>query len=177
MTTESDASDNESQQTKPAPSAPEFSLARVIITVLLLVLLGGGVFFLLQEAGPPPLVTYSGQIFYKGQPLTGGGVFTEPLNSKLIGAVGGLEKDGRFTLMTNGEPGAYVGKHKLAVSVMSGGSPPSPLIPGRYTQIHTTPLIIEVHADPAKNKAEFKVEEEETTEGAQAASGDEQATP
>ena len=92
--------------------------------------------------------------------------------------MGGLEKDGRFTLMTNGEPGAYVGKHKLAVSVMSGGSPPSPLIPGRYTQINNTPLIIEVHADPANNKAEFIVEEEEkTTEGAQAASGDERPVP
>jgi hypothetical protein len=135
-----------------------FSLVRVFAALTVAAIAAVAAYFILvHESGPPELVAFRGKVLYKGKPLTGGGVFTQPLDPNLVGGVAALESDGSFTLMTNGIPGAYVGTHKLAVSVMSSGSPPTPLIPAAYTEIRSTPLVIQVSTDPAANSAEFTI--------------------
>jgi hypothetical protein len=135
-----------------------FSIFRVFVALAVAAIAAGaGYFILLQESGPPELVAFRGKVSYKRKPLTGGGIFTQPSDPNLVGGVAVLESDGSFSLMTNGVPGAYVGTHKLAVSVMSNGSPPAPLIPAAYTEIRSTPLVIEVSTDPAANSAEFTI--------------------
>lgn len=135
-----------------------FSIVRVFAALMVAAIAAGATYFiLLHESGPPELVAFRGKVFYKGKPLTGGGIFTQPSDPKLVGGVAALEPDGSFTLMTNGVPGVYVGTHKLAVSVMSSGSPPTPLIPAAYTEIRSTPLVIQVTTDPAANSAEFTI--------------------
>lgn len=152
--------DGDSDKAGAESDPASFSLTRVILA--LIVILGvsaAGYFLWTVQAGPPALVEYSGRVLYKGEPVTTGGVLTERVDDSLMGAVGVLDQDGRFTLITNGEPGAYVGTHKLAVSAMSSGSPPRPLVPGKYTQPGTTPLRIEVTSDPTRNQGEFVLEE------------------
>lgn len=163
-TNNTEASD--SSPTEPVAATPaEFSLLRVLATVLLLGGLAGGVFvYMTQEKKLPALVEFSGQIFYQGKPLTTGGIFTETIEPGLIGAVGALDSDGRFTLMTNGVPGAYTGRHRLAVSAMSSGSPPQPIVPAHYTQPRTSPLFIDVTTDPKRNTCRFTLLDPETDE-------------
>ena len=145
-------------QQSPGSNSPGFSVGRVFVALLVAGAVGVvAYFFLLRESGPPKLVEFKGKVIYRGQPLTGGGVFTQPSDPNLVGGVAALEADGTFVLQTNGVPGAYVGKHKLAVSVMSGGSPPVPVIPAAYTEIRSTPLGILVSEDPSANTAEFTI--------------------
>lgn len=145
-----------------APTAPQFSIIRILVSVLTIAAIGGGGYFLWDlQSAPPALVAFTGRVLYNGQPVRTGGVLTEHSNTSLMGAVGALNENGEFTLMTNNEPGAYVGQHKLAVSAMSGGSPPVPIVPGRYTQPGSTPLRLTVSADPAANHAEFILEDGE----------------
>lgn len=152
------ASTSSTPQESSGSHTQGFSIVRVFVALLAAGAVGAvAYFFLLRENGPPQLVEFKGKVFYKGEPLTGGGIFTQPSDPNLVGGVAALEADGSFTLMTNGVPGVYVGTHKLAVSVMSGGSPPTPLIPAVYTEIRSTPLTIEVTTDPSANSAELTV--------------------
>ena len=143
-------------QESGGPYQPDFSLVRVLFTVLILCGVGvGGWYLLIRESKPPALVPYSGRVFYNGAPVSTGGILTEPFDKELIGAVGALDKEGRFTLITNGQPGAYLGRHKLAVSAMTGGSPPTPIVPAVYVDLRSTPLEIEIYDQESKNTGEF----------------------
>jgi len=145
-----------SSQESGLPYQSDFSLARVLFTVLVLFGVGaGGWYLLIRESKPPALVPYSGRVFYNGAPVSTGGILTEPFDKELIGAVGALDKEGRFTLITNGQPGAYLGRHKLAVSAMTGGSPPTPIVPAVYVDLRSTPLEIEIYDQESKNTGEF----------------------
>ena len=146
----------------PQPDSPgsQFNIIRVLLTLVIIAVVSGGGYFVWElQSAPPKLVAFTGRVLYKGLPVSVGGVLTELADSALMGAVGALNENGEFTLMTNGEPGAYVGEHKLAVSAMSGGSPPVPIVPGHYTQPSTTPLRLVVTSDPSANRAEFILEE------------------
>ena len=61
-----------------------------------------------------------------------------------MGALGPIDADGTFRLTTNGEPGAYSGRHRVTVLCMDGGFPPKSIIPERYTQPETSPFVIHV---------------------------------
>lgn len=141
------------------PHQSDFSLLRVVFMVLILGTIGAaGWYLLIREGKPPALVPYTGRVLYQGKPVVGS-VMTQNLDDVFDSAGGNLDEDGRFTLDTNGEPGANVGRHKLAiVSFEKRGAPPRPLVPAAYTNIATTPLMIEVTGDPAMNKGEFILE-------------------
>lgn len=116
----------------------------------------------LQLIAGPKLVEVTGTVEYKGKPVTIGYVATEPIDTNLMGAIGPLDKEGRFTLMTDVggryEQGAYFGKHKfLVMSVFSSGPSATALVPVRYTEVEQTPLTIDVSSDPKKNQLEFKL--------------------
>jgi len=146
-------------QESGVPYQPDFSLVRVLFMVLILCGVGAaGWYLLIRESKPPALVPYTGRVLYQGKPVVGG-VMTQNLDDKFDTAGGTLDADGRFTLDTNGEPGANAGRHKLAIiSFESRGAPPRPLVPADYTTISSTPLIIEVTGDPAANHKEFTLE-------------------
>lgn len=155
-------SDPQPTQTYPPiniPQQSEFSLLRVVMSVLVVGTLGAGCYFvwsLLLE--PPVLVEFSGRVMFEGKPVTTGGVATLRLDDELDSAVSALDAEGKFTLETNGAPGAYVGRHKVLISSMTPTMPPRPLIPGIYGSLATTPLMINVSKDPSKNSVEFVLE-------------------
>ena len=135
-----------------------FSLLRVFAMVVIAVVVAGGGYgvWSLTNAPRKP-VAYTGRILYQGKPVVGD-VMTQNLDDKFDSAGGTLDEDGRFTLDTNGEPGANVGRHKLAIISFERGAPPRPLVPAVYTNIATTPLLIEITGDSAANHGEFTLE-------------------
>jgi hypothetical protein len=139
--------------------APEFSISRVVSMVVIIGIVAGagyGIWTFLQT--PKVLVPFSGRVIFEGKPVTVGGVATMRLDDQLDSATGALDEDGRFVLRTNGEPGAYTGRHKLVITSNTPTMPPRALIPPKYSGMSTTPLIIDVSDDPAKNQQEFVLE-------------------
>lgn len=138
--------------------AGTFSLVRVLVMLVIAVIVAGaGYGVWAVTSAPKGLVAYTGRVLYQGRPVVGS-VMTQNLDDKFDSAGGNLDAEGRFTLDTNGEPGANVGRHKLVVVSFERGAPPRPLVPAAYTNLGTTPLMIEVTGDVAKNKGEFILE-------------------
>ena len=105
------------------PHQSDFSLLRVVFMVLILGAIGAaGWYLLIREGKPPALVPYTGRVLYQGKPVVGS-VMTQNLDDVFDSAGGDLDEDGRFTLDTNGEPGANVGRHKLAIVSFERGAP------------------------------------------------------
>lgn len=92
------------------------------------------------------LIPCQGNIRYYENPVTGGYVQTKWLEGtkNATGSRGKLDKKGRFTLYTDGLPGAPIGEHRIAVMVFSDDEERRPLIPEHYTSVDTTPLTINV---------------------------------
>jgi hypothetical protein len=102
----------------------------------------------------------SGAILLNGQPLRGktGSVLFKPDpargNTSSYEAVGTLDAEGSYTLMTRGRKGAPSGWYKVLITASEQGAraeryvrnPPSP-IPPRYSREETTPLGMEVVAE------------------------------
>jgi hypothetical protein len=123
--------------------------------------IGGGAWLLYGELqGAPAKYPFNGQVLFNGKPVTTGSVMTERVGDKFDAALGFLDSEGRFSLETNGEPGASAGTHKVIISSMSPGFPPRPLVPSIYVDLKSTPLTLEVTSDPAKNTIVFKLEGE-----------------
>ena len=140
-------------------AATGFSIFRVIRTVVLLGVVAGGSYGIWTSLQTPPtLVQFTGRVVYKGKPVTTGGIATLRLDDQLDSATSALDSEGKFALETNGEPGAYVGRHKVVISSMTPTMPPQPLIPGVYGSMATTPLVINVSTDPKKNTLEVVLE-------------------
>jgi len=114
------------------------------------VVAGGSYGIWTSSQTPPTLVQFTGRVVYEGKPVTTGGIATLRLDDQLDSATSALDSEGKFTLETNGEPGAYVGRHKVVISSMTQTMPPQPLIPGVYASMATTPLVIDVSTDPKK---------------------------
>ena len=147
----------EGDRTHP-DEAKSFSLLRVLAMVVIAGIVAGAGYGVWTFANTPKgLVAYTGRVLYQGKPVVGS-VMTQNLDDKFDSAGGTLDADGRFTLDTNGEPGANAGRHKLAIISFEKGAPPRPLVPADYTNISSTPLIIEVTTDPAANHKEFTLE-------------------
>jgi hypothetical protein len=91
--------------------------------------------------GPPPLVPVSGQVSYKGQPLSGGViVFVPNLERGNRGPLAFAEigPDGNFTLTTEGKPGCKAGWHRVTVSCAEAGVPEcysDPDLSGKHVEV------------------------------------------
>ncbi len=145
---------------EPAATADRFNVLRVAIAGLCLVVLAGVIFVMaVYSVGPPQrLVQATGTVTWDGKPVTVGAVMTVLENDPTFSSIGALDQQGRFTLSTNGEAdGTAVGRHKLVVASFGDGMPPPPLVPAEYTTLPTTPLVIDVSSDPARNHFEIKL--------------------
>jgi hypothetical protein len=152
-----------SEQLRPQPPAPDagFSIVRVLMIVLICGGIGGGAWLLVGELqGSPVKYPFKGQVLFNGKPVTTGSVMTERVGDKFDAALGFLDSEGRFSLETNGEPGASAGTHKVIISSMAPGFPPRPLVPSIYVDLKSTPLTLEVTSDPAKNTIVFELQGE-----------------
>ncbi|MFO0975889.1 MAG: hypothetical protein U0996_05785 [Planctomycetaceae bacterium] len=151
---------NEPATTAP-PAPAQFSIARVLVLVVILGAVGGGIFYWMEQQNrPKPLVKFTGQVLYKGAPVTTGTVLAQSLSDRNDMAIGPLDSEGKFSLETNGEPGVRIGRHKVAISATKPTIPPTPLVPANYVQIDSSPLVIEATADVSSNTIIFTLEGE-----------------
>jgi hypothetical protein len=103
-------------------------------------------------------VSVSGKVSLNGQPLTTGRVIyaadASKGNTTDVGCVGRLDSQGRYTLSWAGRKtseqgkGAPVGWYKVTLGNMTGKSALDDLVDPKYFDESTTPLSIEVVADP-----------------------------
>lgn len=150
---------SEAELNTAATSPGGIRLGAVFGTVLAaMVVLGLG--FLGYEYWSNRVPTYmkvTGRVMWDGKPVTIGAVLTRHARYPREGAIGGLDSDGKFDLMTNGKDGAVLGTHKIIVASYGMGMGTTPLVPARYLKVETTPLSIEVTDDPSKNHFELEV--------------------
>lgn len=136
-----------------------FSIVRVLVLVGGIVLVAGGGYYAWETSqADRPKVPFTGVVLFEGRPVTTGSVMTEVIGNPLDFSMGYLDQEGRFSLETNGEPGASVGRHKVRISSLAPGIPPRPLVPPKYLETATSPLEIEVTTDPANNDVVFELE-------------------
>lgn len=108
-----------------------------------------------------------GRVLLKGKPLQGkaGSVVLKPDASKgnksSGSAVGVLQRDGSFSVLTNGQPGAPPGWYKVIVLATEPAANPNEdarrPVPKRYENEATTPLAIEVVASPSPGSYDLKL--------------------
>jgi hypothetical protein len=128
----------------------------------------------------PKIYPATGTVTWKGQPLADATVSFVPS----VGAPsdGKTDAQGKFTIMTNGKPGARAGACKVTVSKFSGAAPSMPAaptpedmmkmyekkkkgevekgeIPAKYGRPDTSGLTAEVTTDGAKNVFPFDLKD------------------
>jgi hypothetical protein len=109
----------------------------------------------------------SGRVLLNGKPLQGkeGVVVLKPDASKgnngSASAVGVLEKDGSFNILTNGQPGARPGWYKVMISANEPGANPNEgsrrVVNAVYETEATTPLTIEVVANASEGSYDLQL--------------------
>jgi hypothetical protein len=137
-----------SQFQQPLGTDPGFSVIRVAITVVVLSIAVGGVYFAYDLAlgGPPVLYPVHGVVFLDGEPMPAGVVLTVHTGGN-VGAVAAIDENGKFELMTNGEPGAFGGEHKVTIAWTDGGFPPFSYLPEKYGSEADSGFSIDVESD------------------------------
>jgi hypothetical protein len=100
----------------------------------------------------------SGKVTVNGQALTSGRVLffpdAEKGNEARVGCAGRLDGEGSYELRTSGMkgsesgPGAPLGWYKVVLQDVQGKDEVERKVPGKYLDEKTTPLSIEVVADP-----------------------------
>jgi hypothetical protein len=119
-----------------------------LFVAFLLVMLGQGC-----QSNAPELAPVKGIVTYQGQPLTRGHVVFTPLeNTRGPQAIGLIQNDGTFTMMTLDRPGAALGEHRVTIHSRAELTPeesknlviPKLLIPEIYGQEDNTPFRFEV---------------------------------
>lgn len=112
------------------------------------------------------LIPVSGRVYYDNQPLTTGTVSFHLANTTGHVPTGVIDKEGRYSLSTNYQPGAPLGRYKVVIHATeptdnpgkaSPGLPKS-LIPARYNQGSTTPFLIEVKPDAPEGAYDLRLE-------------------
>ncbi len=120
-----------------------------------------------------------GSITFEGEPLVEESttVLFQPDaargNDGSFVAVGTVDRDGKYTMRTNGVNGACPGWYKIVVTALAETPqhPTSPkeskhrpvaksLLPARYGQAQTTPLAVEVVAEPAEGAYDLDLKSE-----------------
>lgn len=139
-----------------------FDVVRVLGTVVIVAVIGGGGYALFSylTTDPGKLYEATGEVTWNGEPVTIGAVMTLHESDPYLSALGPLDENGHFTLLTNMEPGAAIGRHKLIVASYGDGMPPPPLVPAHYASYDDTPLYIDVTSDPQKNHFIIRLEGE-----------------
>lgn len=107
--------------------------------------------------GPPAVAEVDGTVTLGGRPIAGAEVFFYPVvdgGDALPTAAAVTDDSGRYVLTcATGQPGAVVGKHRVAVSYPPPprGDDPAPPprrpavdIPVQFTVLSTSPLVVEV---------------------------------
>ena len=108
-----------------------------------------------------------GNVLVNGKPLQGmaGLVMFVPDQSKgnhtPVNAVGEIDRQGRYALSTRGKPGAPKGWYKVAVNPVPPGTGDRdavrrPAIHPRYASEATSPVQVEVVAEPSAGAYELK---------------------
>jgi hypothetical protein len=106
----------------------------------------------------PEVAPVSGKVTVGGNPLTKGKVTFKPNgargNKSTSEPIASIDERGGYTLSTNGKPGAPLGWYKVIVPAGVPSNPKDPyspqrwLVNRRYLSAQTTPLEVEVVADP-----------------------------
>jgi hypothetical protein len=138
---------------------PTFRIGRVAVFLAVPVLIAIGAVVgialgwedVLRKWTRPKLVAVTGQVEMDGKPVPAGFVRTKFLDGPGGTALGPLDKDGRFSLTTGDDSGAFLGRHKVMVYYMDNSFPPKSLVPEKYTQPETSPVTIEVNASADRN--------------------------
>jgi len=109
-------------------------------------------------AGGPKVVPVSGRVTMNGKPLTSGVVSYRPNKAKgnTFGGepMGDINAQGEYTLQVMGKPGAPLGAYKVVVNVTgpitedNTKATTKSLINPTYANVDTTPLEVEVVAEP-----------------------------
>jgi hypothetical protein len=102
----------------------------------------------------PPLQKVSGVVTLDGTPVTRGTVQFQPSATQGASgppANGTIGPDGRYELVTAGQPGAVIGQHQVLVEARAEPKDetdtlPSPLVPEKYFTFSTSGLTKEVTA-------------------------------
>jgi hypothetical protein len=140
-------------------------LARLVAGLLLAVVVCVGC------GGGPKLVKATGIVKYKDKPIPGADIL---MMSEANGApsMGRTDDQGRFTVMTDGKPGAWVGSYRVAITAARNKREVSAsealtmtseqiaanredLIPIKYNNFESSGLMATVAADPAANQFVF----------------------
>lgn len=123
-----------------------------------------------------PLHPVQGRVLKKGQPVevASGYVVLKPDadkgNETKFEPAGMIDSDGNFVIYTKERKGAPPGWYKVVITATGEAPKPKkgrntsrpiakPLLPARYGQAKTTPLSIEVVADPAEGAYDLNVTE------------------
>jgi hypothetical protein len=115
----------------------------------LFLVIGGGC----SDPSGLQLEPVSGVVTYHGKPLPGGTIVFHPTGAAQgPQAVGAIQKDGAFEILTLGKPGAVVGTHRVTISYRRALTPqeaqnlviPEQLIPETYGKVDLTPLSFSV---------------------------------
>ncbi len=137
-------------------SGPLNAFLRTSCLLLILTFVGG-----CRSSDLPATSVVNGVVTYKGQPVKNGQVVFVPQGAGNSGR-GVTDEQGHFTLSTYATgDGAVLGKHKVTVEVLENRNRAEPLhrararspIPLKYAEVNSTPLEIEIKADP--NEVQF----------------------
>ena len=115
------------------------SAFRLLSLLGLLLLVGCG------KKDPVPLAPVKGQVWYQGEPLTGGMVvFTPDIQRGGSGpqAWAKIGLDGSFVLLTDTRPGATPGWHRITIATESSST-----LPARFHDPERSQQFFEVKAD------------------------------
>jgi hypothetical protein len=97
--------------------------------------------------GADELAPVAGQVFYRGQPLTGGTIVFAPdpeRGGRGPLALGAIGPDGRYSLRSDARYGAVPGWHRITIA--PGDTPTEPPLPGHYSDPEHSGLSREVRA-------------------------------
>lgn len=99
-----------------------------------------------RDANLPETAPVSGTVFYQNKPVETGTILFLPESGERPGG-SPLGQGGEFTLSTYGEgDGAVLGKHKVTIEAYDNSL--NNLVPDKYGNPRTTPLTLEVKAEP-----------------------------
>ncbi|MGE0760958.1 MAG: hypothetical protein AB7O38_28360 [Pirellulaceae bacterium] len=110
--------------------------------------------------GKPTLVPISGRVTLNGKPLHLGSV--QFVAQGVRPAYGQIDKDGFFSLETDGEPGCPIGQHKVLVQAqeISGteatGEKMKQISPLKYASLEGTDLVVDVTEPKRDVRIELK---------------------
>ncbi|WP_459554327.1 hypothetical protein [Lacunimicrobium album] len=109
----------------------------------------------------PETAQAKGIVTYQGKPLPSASVIFTPLAGPI--GVGTTDSEGRFTLVTQGQPGALLGEHKVTIQAFKAVGnvvATTDAKTGNEVSVPMTSAIPEKYGMPAKSGLSAKVEKD-----------------